>query len=108
MFHASLAAEHAHADRGRVAAERVDQARLCAVDLTPSGFAAELGDDLGHLRGAGRADRMALGLEPAGRVDGHLSAEARPALLRGDAARARLEETEALGRHDLGHREAVV
>src|SRR5580765_7158835 len=104
----SVTAKQAHQHRGGVAAEGVHEARRGAVDLSRARLAAELRDDLADLRRAGRADRVALGLEAAGGVDGNLAAEARPALFRRQAAGARLEEAEALGGDDLGDREAVV
>src|SRR5262245_45268015 len=104
----SVTAEEAHEHGGEVAAERVGQADTGALDLPRPGLAAKLGGDLGDLRGAGRADGMSFRLEPTGRIDGQLAAEGRPALLGGDAARARLEEAEPFRGHDLGDREAVV
>src|SRR5688572_32961929 len=101
----SLTAEQAHEHRRRVAAERMRQAGPRAVDLARSGFGAKLGDDLADLRGAGGADGMALRLQPSRRIDGDLAAEARPALLGGQTAGARLEKTEAFGGDDLGDRE---
>src|SRR5581483_7211633 len=93
----SVTAEQAHQDGRGVAAQGVDEARAGALDLPGAGLAAELGDDLGHLGGAGGPDGVALGLEAAGRVDRDLAAQRRPALLGRDAARARLEEPEPLG-----------
>src|SRR4030095_6814651 len=61
----SVTTEEAHQDRRRVAAERVGEALARAVDLTGAGLAAELRDDLRDLRGARRADRVALGVPPA-------------------------------------------
>src|SRR5512134_859013 len=61
----SATAEEAHEHGRGVAAQRVGQARLRALDLARPGLAAELGRDLGDLAGAGGADRMPLGLEPA-------------------------------------------
>src|SRR5262245_53469522 len=104
----SLTAEQGNQDGGGVAAQRVGQPDAGAVHLARAGVLAQLGDDLGDLGGAGGADGMALGLEPAGRIDRHLAAETRPALLRRDAARTRLEEAEPLGGYDLGDGEAVV
>src|SRR5512145_2487047 len=91
----SATAEQADQDGRGVAAERVGKADLGPIHLAATGLAAELGDDLHDLGGAGGPDRVALGLEAAGGVDGHLATQARPALLGGDAARARLEEAEA-------------
>src|SRR5262245_40656034 len=104
----SLTAEQGDEDGGGVAAQRVGQAHPGAVHLARTGVLAELSDDLGDLCGAGGPDWVALGLEPAGRVDRHLAAEARPALLGRDAARARLEEAEPLRGDDLGDGEAVM
>src|ERR1700738_2944669 len=88
----SVTAEQAHHDGRGVAAQCVGEAGGGAVYLARSRLAAELGDDLGDLCGAGGSDRMALGLEPAGGNDGQLGPEASPALLGGEAAGARLEE----------------
>src|SRR5688500_17532013 len=88
----SLTAEQAHEHRRRVAAERMRQSGPRALDLARSGVGAKLGDDLADLRGAGGADRVALGLQPARGIHGDLAAEARPALLGGEPAGARLEE----------------
>src|SRR5262245_37605183 len=66
----SLTAEEAHEHGGQVAAERVGQADAGPVDLPRPRLAAELGGDLGDLRGAGGADGMALGLEPARGIHG--------------------------------------
>src|SRR5207253_855148 len=105
---ASVTSEERDEHGGRVAAERVGEADAGAVDLARAGVVTELRDDLGDLGGAGGADRMALGLEPARRIHGDLAAEAGPALLGRHAAGARLEEAEAFRRDDLGDREAVV
>src|SRR5262249_36719695 len=104
----SATAEEADENGRGVAAERVGEADLGPVDLPTAGLAAQLGDDLHDLGSAGRADRVALGLEAAGGVDGHLAAQARPALFGGDSPRARLEQAETFRRHDLRDREAVV
>src|SRR5262245_9444950 len=104
----SITAEQAHQHGGGVAAQRVGETDAGAVHLACAGLAAKLGDDLHDLRGAGGADGMALGLEPAGCVDRNLSAEARPPLLGRRAARAELEEAEPFRGDDLGDREAVV
>ena len=84
------------------------QARARALDLAQAGFATQLGDDLGDLRGARGADGMPLGLEAARRVDGELAAEAGPTLLRREASSAGLEEAEPFRGNDLGDGEAVV
>src|SRR5688572_14215894 len=104
----SVTAEQAHQDRRGIAAEGVHEARRGAIDLSRARFTAKLRDDLADLRGAGRPDGVALGLESAGGVDGDLAAEARPSLFGSQAAGARLEEAEALGGDDLGDGEAVV
>src|SRR5258705_11349245 len=103
-----LTAEQADEDGGEVAAERVGEADAGALDLARAGLAAELRGDLGDLGRARGADRMPLGLEAAGGIDGQLAAERRPSLLGRESARAGLEEAEALRGHDLGDREAVV
>src|ERR671931_2209565 len=82
----SVTAEEAHEDRGGVAAERVGEAAPGALDLPRSRVAAQLRDHLADLRGAGGADRVTLGLQPARRVHGNLAAEDRPSLLGGDPA----------------------
>src|SRR5215831_10161722 len=105
---ASLTAEQGNQHGGGVAAQRVGQPDAGAVYLARAGVLAELGDDLGDLRGAGGADWMAFGFEPAGRIHRHLAADTRPALLGRDAAGTRLEEAEPFGGHDLGDGEAVV
>src|SRR6266536_1114060 len=104
----SATAKEAHEHGGGVAAQGVRQARSRARDLPGARLTPKLGGDLGDLRGADGADRVALGLETARRVDGDLASEARPALLGGRAARARLEEAQALGCDDLSNGEAVV
>src|SRR4029453_9277804 len=103
----SVTAKQAHEDGGGVAAQRVGEAGARAVDLARSRLAAKLGHDLGDLGGAGGADRMALGLEAAGDVDGDLAAEARPALLGRGAAHARLDEAEPPRGHHLPPREGA-
>src|SRR5882762_1321402 len=104
----SLTAEEAHEDGGGVAAEGMGEAAPRALDLPRTRLAAQLRDDLADLRRPGGADRVALGLQPARRVHGNLAAQARPALLGGEAARARLEEAEPFGGDDLRDGEAVV
>jgi len=86
----------------------VGEAATRALDLPRTRLAAQLRDDLADLRRAGGADRVALGLQPARRVYGDRAAQARPALLGGEAARARLEEAEPFGGDDLRDGEAVV
>src|SRR5258706_12925382 len=86
----SVTAEQAHEHGGGVAAKGVSEPGPGALDLPRPRFPAQLGDDLGDLGGAGGADGMALGLEPARRIDRDLAAHAGPALLGGHAARARL------------------
>src|SRR5216684_3592382 len=104
----SVTAEQAHQHGRGVAAQRVGEPGGGSVDLPLVGLAAELGDDLRDLGGPGRADRMPLGLEAAGRVHRELAPEAGPALLGRETTGARLEEAESFGGHDLGDREAVV
>src|SRR5207253_1095403 len=98
----SATAEKADEDRGGVAAEGVRQARARALDLAQAGFATQLGDDHGDLRGARGADGMPLGLEAARRVDGELAAEAGPTLLRRETSSAGFEEAEPFRGNDLG------
>src|SRR2546426_6622921 len=93
----SLTAEEAQEEGGGVAAEGVGEAATRALDLPRTRLTAQLRDDLADLRRAGGADRVALGLQPARWVYGDLAAQARPALLGGEAARARLEEAEPFG-----------
>src|SRR4029077_10313563 len=93
---------------GGVTAERMGETDAGAVDLARPGIVPELRDDLRDLCRPRGADRMSLGLEATGRIDRHLAADARPPLLRGDPARAGLEEAEPLGSDDLGDGEAVV
>src|SRR5919197_1361342 len=104
----SVTAEEAHEHGGGVAAEGVGETDPRLVHLARTGFAAELGGDLGDLRRARGADRVALGLEAARRVDGNRAAEARLALGGRAAAGARLEEAEAFRGDDLRDGEAVV
>src|SRR5262249_45398820 len=68
----SVTTEETHEHGGGVAAERVDETHAAALDLPPPGFAANLGGDLGDLGRPGGADRMSLGLEPAGGIDREL------------------------------------
>ena len=89
-------AEEAHEHGRRVPAERVGQPDPGALDLASSRLAAQLRGDLGHLRRARRPDRVTLGLEPPGRVDGDPPPEARLALLRRDPARRRPRRAPAL------------
>src|SRR2546425_4821850 len=107
-WEASLTAEEAQGDGGGVAAGGGGEAATRALDLPRTRLTAQLRDDLADLRRAGGADRMALGLQPARRVHGDLAAQAGPALLGGEAARARLEEAEPFGGDDLRDRETVV
>src|SRR6267142_3452492 len=104
----SVTAEETHEDGRGVAAEGVGEAAPRALDLPRAGLAAQLGHDLADLRRARGADRVALGLQPARRIHGDLATKARPALFGGEAAGARLEETEPFGGDDLGDGEAVV
>src|SRR5262249_45135755 len=104
----SVTAEQAHENGRRVAAERVGEADSGVIDLARAGLAAKLGDDLDDLSRAGCPDWMSLGLQATRRVHRNLAAEARPAFLRRDATRSRLEQPEAFRGDDLGDREAVV
>src|SRR4030095_231811 len=115
----SVAAKETHQHRCGVAPERMGEPGLGAVDLARAGLAADLRDDLGDLRRAGRAarmplrlqaagggagkraaarrraggaDRCPLPLQAAGGVDGNLAAETRATRLGRPAAGARLEE----------------
>ena len=104
----SVTAEEAHEDRRSIAPECVGEALPRAVDLARTGLAAKLRHDFRYLRGAGRADRMALGLQAARRVHRDLPTETREALLGGAAPGTGLEEAQAFRGDDLGDREAVV
>src|SRR5260370_41741573 len=73
----SVTAEQAHQDGRGVPAQRVGEPGRRPVDLPLAGLAAELGDDLGDLGRPGRADRMPLRLEAAGRVGAELASGAR-------------------------------
>src|SRR6266516_7750421 len=105
---ASGVAEQTHENGGGVATEGVHEAGARTLHLTRSCFTPELGDNLGDLCGSSGADGMALGLESAGRIDGNLTPQARPALLGRDPACPRLEQAEPFGGDDLGDGEAVV
>src|SRR2546426_11245138 len=59
----SVTTEEAHEHAGGVAAEGVGEADPRLVHLARTGFAAELGDDLGGRRRARRAHRLPLRLE---------------------------------------------
>src|SRR5579862_2977711 len=96
---------HARAAAAGVVLERVAVARL---DLPIVGLAAQLPPALGDLRHAGRADRMALGEQPARRVHGDATRERRLAFETRAAAVALVEEAEILDVEDLRDREAVV
>src|SRR5438876_10721260 len=103
----SVTAEEAHEHRGGVAAEGVGESDTRLVHLARAGLAAELGDDLGDLRRARRADRVPFRFETTRGVDGDRAAEARHALLGRQAAGAGLEEAESLGSDDRGGGEAA-
>ena len=75
----------ARAAPARVVLQRVAVAGL---DLAFAGLAAQLPPALGDLRDAGRADRMALGEQPAARVDRDATGRAR-SRLRGSRDRRR-------------------
>src|ERR1700730_18419665 len=79
----SVTAEEAHEHGGRIPSEGMRQARASALDLTRPRLTTKLGDDLGDLGGAGRADGMALGLQAAGGIDAERPAETGPAPLVG-------------------------
>src|SRR5262245_11918495 len=98
----SVTAEETHQHGRSIAAQGVRESPARSLDLARPGLAAELSHDLRHLRRAGRADRVALGLEPARRVHRNFSAEARETLLGRAAAGAGLEEAQALRGDDLG------
>src|SRR5512132_1043498 len=72
----SVSPEQRDEHGGGVAAERVGESDTRAIHLASAGVVAQLRDDLRDLRGAGGADRMALGLEPARGIHGHLAAHA--------------------------------
>src|SRR5215470_1511229 len=97
----SVTAEQADENGGGVPTERVNEPGPRTLDLPRARGAAQLGHDLGDLRRAGRADRMALRLEAAGRIDRNLAAQARHAFFGRDGAAAGLEESKALRGHDL-------
>src|SRR5262245_18769392 len=78
---ASLTAEQAPQHGGGVAAQGMGEAHAGGVDLARRGLAAKLGDDLDNLSRPGGPDRVALGLESAGGIDGDLASEARRAFL---------------------------
>ena len=63
-------------EAGNAAAGRVRQADLRAFHLARARFAAQLPHDLDHLRRARRAHRMALGEQPARRIDRNAPADA--------------------------------
>src|SRR6185503_9939915 len=69
----SVAAVHRH-DAGAAEAEVVLQGDLGALDLASVGLAAQLPDQLGALREAGGAERVALGEQAARRVGDELAA----------------------------------
>ena len=98
-----------HRDAGPAAADVVlERVAVAHLDLALAGLAPQLPPALGELRDAGRADRVALGEQPAGRVHRDAAGERRLALERRDTALALVEEAEVLDVEDLGDREAVV
>src|SRR2546425_8688285 len=98
----SATAEKADEDRGGVAAEGVRQARARALDLAQAGFATQLGDDLGDLRGARGADGMTLGLEAARRVVGGLAARAGQTILAPKPPMAGVDKADPFRATNLG------
>src|SRR5262249_54460671 len=104
----SITAEQADENGGGVPTECVNEPRPRALYLPRSRGAAQLSDDFGDLRRAGRADGMPLRLETAGRIDGDLAAQAGHAFFRRAGTAAGLEESETFRGHDLGDGEAVV
>src|SRR5437660_459704 len=79
-----------------------------ALDLALAGLAAQLRHQLEDLPEAGRADRVALRFQPAGRVDRDPSAERRLAALGDPAALAEGAEAEILRLHHLREGRGVV
>src|SRR3546814_16253791 len=67
-----VALEDVHGS-GEAKAEYVGQARLCALDLTVAGLAAEVVAHLPDVGDAGGGDRVALALEATGHVHGRLA-----------------------------------
>src|SRR5207247_10929063 len=104
----SVTAEEAHEHRGGVAAEGVGESDTRLVHLARAGLAAELGDDLGDLRRARRADRVPFRFETTRGVDGDRAAEARTALLGRQYTGAGIVEDESLGREGRGDSHAVI
>ena len=92
---------------GGEAADRLGQPDA-RVDLAPFGEAAELPDELDHLRDARRGQRMTARLEPARRVHGQPAADGRVAIEDGPARLARRHEPRVLEREQLERRERVV
>ena len=78
------------------------------LDLTGSGFVAQLRHQFEDLRQAGGADRMSPGLEAAGRVDRNASAEARGARLDQRTALTDGAELQVLGLQDFCKRRRIV
>ncbi len=95
-------------DAGRAAAHRLDQPGAGALDLALAGLAAQLPDDLGDLREAGRAERVAAGEQAAGRVDRLGAADRRFARRGGARGAARVRQPERLDGDELADREGVV
>ena len=94
-------------DRRTGAADVVGHADL-RVHLPGPGIAAELGDHLADLLDAGRADRVAAGLQAAARVHRYIPVESRHPFGGESSCLALLAEPEILDSADLGYREAVV
>src|SRR5213076_613746 len=103
-----LVGEDRHArDRAR-AAQVVGEADLRALHLPRAGLAAELCRELVDHAHAGRAHRVAVGLEPARGIHRLLAAEIGAPLLDEPAALAARAEAQVLVVQDLGDGEAVV
>src|SRR4029450_12965861 len=70
----SVTAEQAHEHGGGIASERMGETGPGVLHLARAGLTAELGHDLGDLRGAGGANGVSLGLVPARHGDGERAA----------------------------------
>ena len=100
--------QHADVVRHRRAAHVEDAGELGVLHLDVAGGAGKLhGAERMH-RHAGRADRMALGLQPAGRIDRQLAVLLRPAFLHRARALPFRHESHRLVLDQLGDGEAVV
>src|ERR1019366_9916255 len=76
--------------------------------LAGAGFTAQLAHDFYHLSGSGRADRMALSQQSAGRVHDDLAAEGRGTALDETSGGAVLAETESFVIEQLRDAEGVM